>query len=162
MKPRVVPVLVLVFGALAAAGARAVPAARAGIESLNRVLADASRRMDRVALGALWEADGIRFRPLAPPLVGRAAIRRELEAAAARMPGAQVAAYELECHDIRVSGDAASEWCAEHSVVTLPGRKVPFDAHDVLLLVLHRGADRVWRLSREMRNAAAAGGSDAP
>lgn len=137
------------------ATAHGVPAERAGIESLNRALADVTRRFDVDATVALWEEDGISLLPLTRPLVGRAAIAHYLADTAARMPGAHVDVFELQCHDIRIEGGWASEWCEEHQVVTVPGRKVPFDSHGVLLLVLHRGADRSWRLAREMWNEAA-------
>jgi len=62
--------------------------------------------------------------------------------------------FQLECFAIDVSGDLASEWCAEHQVVLMPDGKPPFNGRGKMLLVLRKGRDGNWRIEREMWNQA--------
>jgi ketosteroid isomerase-like protein len=128
--------------------------ARAGVERFNRAFADATRRMDNAASLALWEDDGVSLLPGTKPIVGRRAIGEFMTSVTSQFPGAHMRSFESECFDITISGDWASEWCTEHQVVDLPDGRPPFDGRGKMLLVLHRGADGAWRLSREMWNQA--------
>lgn len=139
-----------------AAAAGNPTAAREGIEAFNRALIEATTRMDNAATLALWEEDGITLLPQTKPAVGRKAISAFLEEAMRQLPNARMEKFEMQCHDIAVSGDWASEWCQEHQRVQLGDGKPPFEGSGVLLLVLHRGADGKWRMKREMWNQAPA------
>ncbi|MBU6199166.1 MAG: DUF4440 domain-containing protein [Xanthomonadaceae bacterium] len=129
-------------------------AASTEIEAFNRAWADATRRIDNTAALALWEDDGVSLLPSTPPIVGKPAIAKMLDDIAKQVPGAHMRSFELQCHDIKVSGDWASEWCTEHQVVEMPNGKPPFDGRGKLLVILHRGADGHWRLQTEMWNQA--------
>lgn len=88
--------------------------------------------------------------------MGKKAITRFLDGVMASIPGGRMEKFEMECHDIAVSGDWASEWCTEHQIVHFPGDKPPFEGWGKMLLVLHRGTDGKWRIREEMWNQAAA------
>ena len=77
-----------------------------------------------------------------------------------QLHNARMEAFDLQCHDIEVSGNWASEWCQEHQRVSMGGDKPPFEGSGVMLLVLHRGADGKWRMKREMWNQAFTAGTD--
>lgn len=140
------------------AHAQPTPAgARAEVEAFNRAFGDATRHMDNAAALALWADDGVSLLPSTKPLVGKAAIAKFLDAVTAPLAGATMESFEMQCHDIVVSGDWASEWCSEHQVVKLPGGRPPFDGWGKLLLVLHRSAGGPWLISHEMWNQATAG-----
>jgi ketosteroid isomerase-like protein len=126
----------------------------AGIERFNQAFADATRRMDDSATIALWEEDGISLLPSTPPVVGRRAIADLVTGVSRRFPGARMISFDSACHDLELAGPWASEWCTEHQVVRISADRT-FDGWGKMLLVLHRGADGRWRLSREMWNQAA-------
>src|SRR6476659_3710650 len=107
--------------------------------------------LDNAAVLALWEDDGTSLLPSTKPIVGKRQIGAFLDRVTRDNPGARMESFTLECFDIRVSGDWASEWCTEHQVVLLRDGK-RFDGHGKMLLVLHRGADAKWRLHDEMWN----------
>jgi ketosteroid isomerase-like protein len=130
--------------------------ARAGVETFNRALDQATRNMDNAASVALWEEDGVSLLPSTKPIVGKAAIAQFYRDVTSHMSGARMLKFESECFDINISGDLATEWCTEHQIVDLGGGKPPFDGRGKMLLVLHRGADGAWRLRQEMWNQAAA------
>jgi ketosteroid isomerase-like protein len=127
---------------------------RADIESFNRALSDATRRMDNAATLALWSEDGVSLLPSTKPIQGKAAIGAFLSATTAAFPGAQMEQFELRCQDVEVSGDWASEWCLEHQVVRFADGRPRFDGWGKLLLVLHRSSDGPWRIRTEMWNQA--------
>ena len=127
---------------------------RGEIESFNRSLKEATKRMDNAAVLALWEDDGVSLLPSTKPHRGKPAIAAFLKDVVAKMPGAHMRSFEMDCFDIEVSGAWASEWCVEHQIVDFPGGKPPFDGWGKMLFVLHRSADGTWRLSREMWNQA--------
>jgi ketosteroid isomerase-like protein len=129
------------------------PDARAGIDSFNVAFDAATRRMDNAATVALWEEDGISLLPGTKPVVGRKAIGDLIDAVTKQFPGAAMEKFESACHDIEIAGPWASEWCTEHQIVRLSADKT-FDGWGKMLLVLHRGTDGRWRLSREMWNQA--------
>lgn len=125
----------------------------AEIEAFNTRLAAATRSMDNVATLALWADDGISLLPSTPPIAGKPAIAAFLTNVTADLKGAHMEKFELECHDIQVSGDLATEWCTEHQVVAIPD-KPTFDGRGKMLLVLHRSPFGQWLLQREMWNQA--------
>lgn len=125
----------------------------AAVEVLNHALEDATRRMDNAATLALWADDGTSLLPSTKPIEGRKAIARFLDDVMASIPGARMEQFEMKCFDLVISGDLASEWCAEHQVVRLGGDKPPFEGRGRMLFVLRRGRDRQWRILREMWNA---------
>ncbi len=125
-------------------------AAPSAILRFNRKLADATRHMDNAATLALWADDGVSLLPDASPLLGKPAIAAFMDRVTASLKGAKMEKFEMQCSGIEVSGDLASEWCAEHQIVTLPGNQPPFDGHGQMLLVLRRDTQGDWRLIREM------------
>ena len=127
-----------------------------GIESFNKALDSATRSMNNAAVLALWEDDGVSLLPSMPPIVGKKAIGKFLDDAVAAYPGGRMKTFEMQCHDIQVSGDWGSEWCTEHQIVQFPDGKPPFDGWGKMLFVLHRGADGKWRVKEEMWNQAVA------
>jgi ketosteroid isomerase-like protein len=136
-----------------AAAQAAPPADGAGVERFNQAFADATRRMDDSATIALWEEDGISLLPSTPPVVGRRAIGDLITGVSRQFPGAHMLSFDLACHGLEGSGPWASEWCTEHQVVRISADNT-FDGWGKMLLVLHRGRDGHWRLSREMWNQA--------
>ncbi len=143
--------IVLIATLLVSSVAFAKPDPKAGIEAFNQAMIEATRKMDNAALGAQWETDGISLLPSTEPILGRTAIIKLITDIMASMPGAKMISFDMTCSDIEMYGDYASEWCGEHQVVSIPG-KPNFDGWGKVLFVLHRGADHVWRLRREMWN----------
>ncbi len=129
---------------------------QSGIESFNKALDSATRSMDNAAVLALWEDDGVSLLPSTPPIVGKQAIGKFLDDVVAKLPGARMKTFEMQCHDIQISDDWGSEWCTEHQVVQFPDGKPPFDGWGKMLFVLHRGTDGKWRVKEEMWNQAVA------
>jgi ketosteroid isomerase-like protein len=127
---------------------------RAEIEDFNRKFEVATRQMDNAAVMALWGDNGISLLPSTKPIIGKMAIAAFFDSVTAQIKGARMEKFELECFDIDVSGNTASEWCAEHQVVVMPDGKPPFDGRGKMLLVLKKGLDGKWRLLREMLNQA--------
>ena len=153
--------LVVLCAAPGLVAGQAPPAGpRAGIETFNRALDDATRRMDNAAIVALWEDDGVSLLPSTEPIVGKRAIADFMAAVTARYPGGRMERFDNRCFDIEVAGPWASEWCREHQIVLLPDGK-RFEGWGKMLLVLHRGADGAWRIKREMWNQALAPDSTA-
>jgi Ketosteroid isomerase homolog len=145
--------LVLLCLAPAALGASAKAAApHTDIDAFNRSLDAATRQMNPAATLALWEDDGVSLLPETPPIMGKKAIASFLDRVMAGLDGAHMESFVLQCHDIQVSGDWASEWCSEHQIVKLSGGKPPFDGWGKMLFILHRQPDGTWRLREEMWN----------
>ncbi|HXA19691.1 MAG TPA: DUF4440 domain-containing protein [Thermoanaerobaculia bacterium] len=130
---------------------------QSGVEAFNKSLDSATRSMNNAAVLALWDDDGVSLLPSTPPIVGKKAIAKFLDDVMAAIPGGRMMTFEMQCHDIQVSGDWGSEWCTEHQIVQFPGDKPPFDGWGKMLFVLHRGADGKWRVKEEMWNQAVAG-----
>jgi uncharacterized protein (TIGR02246 family) len=124
----------------------------ATLDTFNNALIDATKRMDNAAVLRLWEEDGVSLLPSTPPIVGKAAIGKFLDEVTSKYPAAHMDSFTLECSDIAVSGDLASEWCTEHQVVSFGDNRPPFDGRGKMLLVLHRGRDGKWRIQAEMWN----------
>ena len=137
---------------LISAAANATP--QSGIEAFNKALDSATRSMNNAAVLALWEDDGVSLLPSTPPIVGKKAIGKFLDDVMAAYPGGKMKTFEMQCHDIQVSGDWGSEWCSAHQIVQFPGFKPPVDSWGKMLFVLHRGADGKWRVKHEMWNQA--------
>jgi ketosteroid isomerase-like protein len=148
---RLTSVLLIPF-ACATLGAQSPAGAHAGIDAFNRAFADATRHMDNAATLALWDDDGVNLLPSTEPINGKPAITKFMNDVMSSLAGAHMKSFESTCFDIHASGDWASEWCTEHQIVELPNGKPPFDGYGKMLLVLHRGADRKWRLHDEMWN----------
>ncbi len=149
--PAAAPTAPATLATPATPAAPATPAPLAAVEAFNQATIDATQRMDNDALLALWEDDGVTLLPGEAPVVGKPAIRAFVEKAMKSIPGAHMRSFELHCGGVEIAGDVATEYCDEHQVVDLPG-KPPFDGRGKLLYVLHRGADGVFRLRREMWN----------
>ncbi|MFI5257703.1 MAG: hypothetical protein ACHQRK_10635, partial [Gemmatimonadales bacterium] len=64
------------------------------IDSFNRALADATRRMDNAATLALWNDDGVSLLPSTKPIVGKAAIGAFVNAMTASFPGAHMEKFD--------------------------------------------------------------------
>ena len=122
------------------------------ITAFNKSLEAATRAMDNAAVVALWDEDGVSLLPGTAPIAGRKAIAAFMDKVTAGFPGAHMESFEMQCTDIQISGDWASEWCSEHQVVRFPGDKPPFDGRGRMLFVLHRAADGRWRIHDEMWN----------
>ena len=152
LRSTVAPLMLLAAGLVSTpCSAQASPAAaQSGILRFNQKLADATRHMDNAAMLALWADDGVSLLPDASPLLGKPAITAFMNRVTASLKGATMAKFAMQCSGIEVSGDLASEWCAEHQIVTLPGNQPPFDGHGQMLLVLRRDTHGDWRLLREM------------
>ena len=144
--------LALLFAAILAQAVEA--GVDPGIAKFNHALSDATTRMDNAAVMALWDEDGISLLPGTAPIVGKKAIAEFMDGATSQLAGAHMRRFEMQCRDIDVSGDWASEWCHEHQIVDLGGGKPPFDGQGNMLLVLHREAHGAWHLKREMWNQA--------
>ena len=147
------PCSALLILALGAARLHAqAPAARdsAGIEVLNRAIAEATRHMDTASSLALWTDDGTSLLPSTAAVVGKPAITSFLGAVMTSLKGARMLQFDMRCHDIQVAGDSASEWCTEHQVVHIADGQPDFDGWGRMLYVLRRGADGRWRIRTEM------------
>ena len=153
MRPLCAALVAISLCALAVCAQDSPATARAGVASFNKALEDATRHMDNAATLALWEDDGISILPQTAPVIGKKALAKFLDDVMAGIAGAKMESFALDCHDIEVTGTSATEWCNEHQIVQLAGDK-KFDGRGRMLLVLHRGADGVWRMKREMWNQA--------
>jgi ketosteroid isomerase-like protein len=136
------------------AAAQATGGEQAGIERFNEALRQATLHMDNAATLSLWEESGVSLLPAAAPITGKRALAAFLDRATSSMSNAKMRSFTLECFDLHVSGDWASEWCTEHQIVDLAGGK-QFDGRGKMLLVLHRGPAGAWRIQNEMWNEAA-------
>jgi ketosteroid isomerase-like protein len=137
-----------------AAGAGAAAPADDAIAAFNESLARATRQMDNAATLRLWAEDGISLLPQTPPIQGKAALAHFLDEVAQQFPGARMTQFEMQCADLVIAGEWASERCDEHQRVELPGGKPPFEGWGRMLLELRRTPDGAWRLVREMWQAA--------
>jgi uncharacterized protein (TIGR02246 family) len=146
--------LTLLAGTLGASGKKEA-AARAEIEAFNREFTAAHLRMDNAAILGMWADEGVSLLPGMAPMTGKPAITEFMERITAQMPGYKVTRQEDEFHDIRVSGDWASEWATTYQVVQPPDGKPAIETHGKMLLVLHRASHGQWRIECEMWNPGA-------
>ena len=140
----------LVF--LSATSTLAAPTAakdEAAIQMLNQRMTDATLKMSTSATLDLWSEDGISFLPGMPPVVGKVAIQKFLEDVSAKYSAWKVVAQEDSCHDIRIAGPIATEWCDTRQV-TQPPKGKQTENRGRMLLVLVKGTDGAWRIQREM------------
>ena len=153
---RFLPLLLLAFAFPALAQTAPVPPPgnpASEIDSFNNHLAAATRAMDNSATLALWADDGISLLPSTDPIVGKPALTAFFNNVTSSIPGAHMEKFELQCHDLQLSGDLATEWCTEHQIVAIPN-KPSFDCRGKMLLVLRRSPAGQWLLTREMWNPA--------
>jgi ketosteroid isomerase-like protein len=108
------------------------------IEAFNERFEEVTLRMDNAGVMALWADDGVTSLPSMAPIEGKKTIAKWLDDVVAKLPGCKVTKQENEFHDIRVSGDWASEWGTTHQVVQPPEGKPPIEGYGKILLVLHK------------------------
>lgn len=138
------------FAALLANASPAAPTAddAAAIQALNQAYTAAILSQDNARVLALWAPDGVSLLPGEPPLRGREAIARFLDRIQAQMAGWKVRVQEMQCHDLLVRGDVASEWCDTHQVVSRPDGQPDWEGRGKMSLVLQR-LDGQWRIRQE-------------
>jgi uncharacterized protein (TIGR02246 family) len=132
-----------------AAGAES---ARKEIAAFNQKFLAAHLKMDNAAIVGMWAQDGVSLLPETAPIIGKQAIAKFMDDVVARMPGYHMRKIEIDFQGVETGGDWASEWAYEHQIVDAPEGKPPFEGYGKMLLVLHRGADGTWRITREMWN----------
>ncbi len=148
-------VLVVVAGGMGAgtiAGGGA--SAKDEIEAFNKRYVEMHLKMDTAGIFAAWAEDGVSLMPGEAPLIGKKAIVAWVENVLSKMPGYKVVKEEIDFHDIRISGEWASEWANEHQVVQPPDGKPVIDSRGKMALVLHREASGEWKVKQEMWNQA--------
>ena len=148
-------VLVVVAGGLATgtmAGGGA--SAKDEIDAFNKRYVEMHLKMDTAGIFAAWAEDGVSLMPGEAPLIGKKAIMAWVENILSQMHGYKVIKEEMDFHDIRISGDWASEWATEHQVVQPPEGKPAIDSRGRMALVLHREASGEWKVEQEMWNQA--------
>jgi len=145
----------LVVGAVAAGAIRAGGgSAKDEIDAFNKKYVELHLKMDTAGIFATWAEDGVSLVPGEAPLIGEKAIRLWVENILSQMPGYKVIKEEMDFHDLRISGDWASEWATEHQVVQPPDGKPVIDSRGRMALVLHREASGEWKVKQEMWNQA--------
>jgi ketosteroid isomerase-like protein len=123
------------------------------IEAFNKKFQEVTLRMDNVGAMSLWADDGVTLLPGMGPIAGKKTIAKWLDDVVANMPGYKVTQQDNEFHDIRVSGDWASEWGTTYQVVQPPEGKPPIGGFGKILLVLHKDEGGEWKIKEEMWNA---------
>jgi uncharacterized protein (TIGR02246 family) len=125
---------------------------REEIEAFNKKFVELHLKMDTQGIFALWAEDGVDLMPGEAPMLGKKTIVTWVEDILAKMPGHKVTKQEMEFHDVRVSGDWASEWVTEHQVVQPPDGEPPNEGYGKMALVLHRETNGEWKIKQEMWN----------
>ncbi|MBA4216588.1 MAG: SgcJ/EcaC family oxidoreductase [Roseateles sp.] len=151
IRPAFLLVTALSLGAAAIAEAAPSAADAAAIQAFNQAYNAAIRSQDNARVLALWAADGVSLLPGEPALRGRDALARFLDRIQAEMRGWKVKVQEMQCHDLVVHGDLASEWCDTHQVVSRPDGKPDWEGRGKMSLVLQR-IDGQWRVRQESWN----------
>ncbi len=129
---------------------------KAAIEKLHEEDIQASLALDMPKLEALWTNDIVTMAPGAPPVVGRDANEKKLEADAAKMKSMQILAFDEQWQEVRIQGDWAYEWGS------MSGRLQPFaggaetEYKYNVVRVLNRQADGTWKIARSIFNSAKA------
>jgi ketosteroid isomerase-like protein len=149
----ILPVMVLAgaWTAYGKSGARAE--GDQTVWQFNQKFQDAHARMDTTAIIGMWSETGVSLLPETAPLVGKAAVTNFIREAVSNLTGYKMLKVEMTFHDIRVSGDWASEWGIEHQVIQPPDEKPVIDHWGKIALLLHREADGNWRVQQEMWNS---------
>ena len=122
------------------------------IVAFNKRYREMHLNMDTPGIFATWAEDGVDLMPGEAPIMGKKAIVAWVEQILAKLPGHKVTTQDMEFHDIRVSGDWASEWATEHQVVELAGREEPIETWGKMALILHRQGNGEWKIQQEMWN----------
>lgn len=125
---------------------------RQQIAALNQAFIDAILKMDNSAVMALWSNDGVDMLPGTPPIIGKPAIAKFLDDAAANLKGYRVTKQAVDYHDLQICDDWASEWGNTHQVVQPPDGKPPIEIFGKVTLILHKEKEG-WRIKQEMWNA---------
>lgn len=123
------------------------------IDRFNQELIQLHLRMDQAGIMALWADDGVDLMQGEAPIVGKPAITAWLDNALANLKGYKVTKQEMEFHDIRCSGEWASEWATAHQTVQPPDGKPPIESYGKIALVFHREGGE-WKIMQEMWNSA--------
>jgi ketosteroid isomerase-like protein len=127
---------------------------KAAIQKLHDADIDASLALDTNALEALWTDDIVTMAPGAPPVVGREANTKRLEAEVAKLRSTQVLAFDEQWQEVRIEGDWAYEWGS------MSGRLQPFsggketDYKLNVVRILNRQPDGTWKIARSIYNDA--------
>jgi len=138
-----------IFGATVTMNA-ANPDPKTEIDAFNQKFLALHQQMDHAGIMALWADDGVDLMPGEAPIVGKKAIADWLNHILAQFPDTKMVKQELEWHDIRISGDWASEWANEHQVIQ-PGDKPQIEGYGKMALILHR-ENGEWKIKQEMWN----------
>ncbi len=144
--------LFLLTASAAPAGGGPDSGSIAEIEAFNRHYLELHQKTDHAGILATWAEDGVDLLPGTAPMIGKPAIAAFLKDVETKYPGTKVAKQELDFHDIRVSGDWASEWANTHQIVNGPDGKQVFEGWGKIALVLHRDATGQWKVEQEMWN----------
>lgn len=126
---------------------------REGIEKLqNReIAATMGFNVDELLL--LWTDDAVLLPPRHDPIVGKAALRKYLEAKKDEYANFDILGYNEEWNEVMVIGDYAYQWgTISFRMKPATGDEVATKVH--AMRVLHRGAEGAWRVARAMWNAA--------
>jgi ketosteroid isomerase-like protein len=123
------------------------------IDRFNQKLIQLHLNMDHEGILALWADDGVDLMPETAPIVGKPAITAWLNGILANLKGYKVTKQEMEFHDIKISGDWASEWAMTRQVVQPPEGKSPIESFGKIALVLRRNARGEWKITQEMWNS---------
>lgn len=127
---------------------------KAAIQKLHDEDIEASLALDTNALEALWTDDIVTMAPGSPPVVGRDANTKKLEAGVAKLKSTQVLAFDEQWQEVRIEGDWAYEWGS------MSGRLQPFtggketDYKMNVMRVLNRQPDGTWKIARSIYNDA--------
>jgi ketosteroid isomerase-like protein len=124
------------------------------IEAFNKRYVELHVKMDSAGIFATWADDGVDLMPGEGPLIGKNAIVAWVGSLLEQMQGYKVLKEEVVFHDIRISGNWASEWATEHQVLQPPNGKPVIESRGKMALVLHREASGEWKVKQEMWNQA--------
>jgi len=127
---------------------------KAAIQKLHDADITASLALDTNALEALWTDDIVTMAPGGPPVAGREANAKKLEAEVAKLKSTQVLGFDEQWQEIRIEGDWAYEWGS------MSGRLQPFaggketDYKLNVMRILNRQPDGTWKIARSIYNDA--------
>lgn len=119
------------------------------IAAFNERFTEAIRQMNNAVVLSLWADDGVSLLPGSPPIVGKTAIAKFMEGATSKTAGFKVVSHENDFHDLKISGEWASEWAVTTQVVQPPNGEPQMTIHGKMLLVLHRDKGGAWKIENE-------------